>query len=602
MKVELPAPLHLPQSLQALLDHVPIGMAIFDLQWRYLYINSTLAESNGLAAEQHLGRSVKEILPDVADTIESLLAKVVATASPIIDYPVSGIAGGAQKRKRQWLASYYPSFDDERVVVGVSAVVRDVTEQHDALLQARQSEGRLQQVLDSLFVFVGMLTPDGTLVEANRAPLEAAGISIEDVRGLKFWDCFWWNHDAGVQQQLMESVRRVAAGEIVRYDVTVRMKNDSRMTIDFMMAPLFDASGAVINLIPSAIDVTTRVENQIALRESEELFRKAVEVSPNGMALVSEDGHFRAVNTRMAEMFRYELDELNGLTIENLIPSEYRHRHESLFKGFFRESASRDMAGRRPLFALRKDGSKFPVEVGLNPIPNISKPLVLATIMDISSRRLAEQAVERNLMEKTALLGEVHHRVKNNLQVISSLLSLQASRAPKELRPLFNESQVRVRAMALIHQLLYERNDFSQVEMGEYLSKLVALLGELMLRGRSDIKLTVQSHLPVMLNLRQAVPCGLLVNELITNAIKHAFLPGCGGDITVELTADENGSRTICISDTGMGLPESVKLGETESLGFQLIPLLAEQAGGTLEIHRGNGTRFLISINQGHES
>ncbi|HEX2245221.1 MAG TPA: histidine kinase dimerization/phosphoacceptor domain -containing protein, partial [Gammaproteobacteria bacterium] len=258
-------------------------------------------------------------------------------------------------------------------------------------------------------------------------------------------------------------------------------------------------------------------------------------------------------------------------------------------------------------------------------------------LIDITERKHAEEALRRAhddldervqertaelsaaLQEKATLLQEVHHRVKNNLQVISSLLDLQAAHTQDpRLGNLLAESQSRVRAMVLIHQLLYERKDFSRVHLGEYLERLGRLLASSYGVKEKCVALRVEAD-EVYIKLDRAVPCGLLINELVTNAFKHAFppppspsplvrtptpyLPGgqgegggggnrpAYGEIRIELRAAK-GEAVLTVSDNGVGLPAGLDLAKAQSLGLQLVAVLTDQIGGTLAVRSGPGTRF----------
>ena len=587
--------------LDATLNVVPHGMALLDTDFRYLSINTCLAQSNGLPVDAHLGRTVREVLPMAADRIEELLQRVLSTGLPVIDEVVMepGVEpgpGAPREAARCWRASYHPYRDEQGSLQGVLALVQDVTLQRQNELQNEAHERHLQRLLNTLFAFVGILLPDGTLIETNQAPLDAAGIGMDAVLGRKFWDCHWWNYDPGVQGQLRDSVGQAAQGEVVRFDVVMRSREDGRITTDLMLAPLRDSAGVITHLIASSIDISSRQQSEQELRQSEERFRQAVESSPDGMAMVDIHGRLQMVNGKMVALFGYSREEFLGMTIEMLMPERYRARHPSLRQTFFAQPSAREMAQRRELYARRRDGSEFPVEIGLNPITTSQSQRVLATIVDVTDRKAAQLQIERALGEKTALLGEVHHRVKNNLQVVSSLLSLQARHAPPQAQALLEESQRRVKAMALIHQLLYERHDFNEIDLGTYLERLASLLRESMLRGRPHVQLLVHHRHKVALDLQRAVPCGLLVTELVTNALKHAFPDQRPGEVQVILDRDAQGRGRIVVSDNGIGLPEGPALGQARSLGFQLIPLLVEQLQGQLHMASEQGTRFDVVL------
>ncbi len=167
---------------------------------------------------------------------------------------------GADGVFRIFLTRVIPLKDEEGRVVQWFGTNTDISHQKRAERQLRESEAHVRRVLDTLFSFVGVMTPDGTLQEVNRAPLELAGISAEAVLGKKFWDCHWWNYSAAVQAQLREAIESAACGQISRYDVVVRMAGESRMTIDFMLAPMRDSEGRITHLIPSGVDITARKE------------------------------------------------------------------------------------------------------------------------------------------------------------------------------------------------------------------------------------------------------------------------------------------------------------------------------------------------------
>jgi two-component sensor histidine kinase len=264
---------------------------------------------------------------------------------------------------------------------------------------------------------------------------------------------------------------------------------------------------------------------------------------------------------------------------------------------------TRDMAGRRELYALRKDGSEFQAEIGLNALNIVGGEHVLAAIVDVTKRKADQAILEKALGEKTVLLNEVHHRVKNNLQVVCSLLNLQSRTAPADARVMLEDSQKRVKAMALIHQLFYERSDFSTVDLGLYLRRLASLLRESLGEARARVSIEVDAPSNIIMDLQRSVPCGLLINELVTNAIKHAFPDGRSGAIRVSTELLDPSRARIIVSDNGVGVPPHVTPGdESSSLGFQLIPLFVDQLGGELRLVREAGSRFELYFKPGMES
>lgn len=336
----------------------------------------------------------------------------------------------------------------------------------------------------------------------------------------------------------------------------------------------------------------------------EESFRRVVEWSPSAMVMINREGIMVLVNAQTERMFNYGRETLVGQPVEILIPERFRHGHRLFRSTYFDSPTPRPMGIGRDLAGCRSDGSEFPIEIGLNPLDTEAGPMVLASIIDITDRLRAQQRLEDALHEKTILLNEVHHRVKNNLQVITSLLNLQADHAADpELRAILTESCGRVKAMALTHQLLYERKDFSRVDLGDYLQRLVQSI-RATYRATGD-RITLQLALPeesVHLDLERAIPCGLLVNELVTNAYKHAFPGERRGQIVIELAEDggtgerNEGRITLSVADDGVGLPSDEALAQSGSLGLQLVPLFVDQVHGRSGFEREGGTRFTMSF------
>jgi PAS domain S-box-containing protein len=329
-----------------------------------------------------------------------------------------------------------------------------------------------------------------------------------------------------------------------------------------------------------------------ALAKSEARFRGVVEAAPNAMVMIRDNGLIEMVNAQAERVFGYSRAELLGQPVEMLVPERFRGHHPVLRGSFFGDPKSRPMGAGRDLYGLRKDGSQFPVEIGLNPIDTEEGAMVLSAILDISDRKSKEQRIEAALKEKEVLLGEVHHRVKNNLQIIHSLLYLQAAKVKDEsLAKLLRESQNRIKSMALIHQTLYESKDFARVDFGLFLDTLVPTLVSSYAIETSKVTLAIDAA-EASLPISAAIPCGLIVNELISNALKHAFPDGRRGGIAVDLRRERGRTIVLSVRDDGVGLPAEFDLDTAATLGLQLVRLLADQLGAEIDVHRSNPTRF----------
>jgi PAS domain S-box-containing protein len=312
------------------------------------------------------------------------------------------------------------------------------------------------------------------------------------------------------------------------------------------------------------------------------------------MMAVSGDGQIVMMNARAGQQFGYEKSEMLGWPIERLVTRPYDARHPAVRSEFF-ISAQSGLAGPdQMLSALHRDGHKFPVEIRSARIETSDGPILLLGFVDISAKGHEAARILAALKEKEILLAEIHHRVKNNLQIVSSLLDLQAGRVGDQTtRDLLRDSQNRIHSMALIHQALYGSNDFESVDFAQFSATLLSALTESYSvdPGRIVIRVDVE---PVQLPIDTAVPCGLVVNELITNALKHAFPNQNHGEIRIALTRQVGNEVLLSVSDNGIGLPDHVDIMRTETIGLQLVELLADQLDGEISIHRVDPTRFSL--------
>ena len=219
---------------------------------------------------------------------------------------------------------------------------------------------------------------------------------------------------------------------------------------------------------------------------------------------------------------------------------------------------------------------------------------LLGTVLDITDRKEAEEQIRRSLHEKEVLLREIHHRVKNNMQIISSLLNLQAAGTiDAHAKEILKESQQRVRSMALIHENLYQADNFSNIDLNDYIRSIVVNLFHSYNRNeiRSDI-----SVVPLRLNLDAAIPCGLIVNELVSNALKYAFPSDQRGTITISVSITEMHIVLLDVSDDGVGMPAAFSIESVQTLGLQLVRSLVQQLHGSFSITGEKGTHVHIEF------
>ena len=215
---------------------------------------------------------------------------------------------------------------------------------------------------------------------------------------------------------------------------------------------------------------------------------------------------------------------------------------------------------------------------------------------ELAQRRQAEAQLTASLREKEILLKEVHHRVKNNLQIVSSLLELQSDALDDAtLLAQFRDSQDRIRSMALVHETLYQSQELARLDLARYIHTLSAQLVQSYNIDPQRISVRIQVD-PIVLDMDQAIPCGLILNELLSNAFKYAFPQNRTGEVYVELQADTAQQAALVVRDNGIGFPDEIDFRHTESLGLQLVAMLTEQLQGTIALERADGTIFTLTF------
>lgn len=341
-------------------------------------------------------------------------------------------------------------------------------------------------------------------------------------------------------------------------------------------------------LLNLQLEITEHKQSEEALRESEERFCHFMDRFP-GLAYIKDgDGRMLFANKGFATFLGLEWQNIRGKMTRELFPSDFAKQIDeddqlTLVRGTGREIEE--------TFNDRYWMThKFPIVIA-NAVP-----LLGGITLDITERKLAEAALRASLEEKDALLKEVHHRVKNNLQIICSLLNLQAVRTQNtEALDILQEAKNRVHSMALLHETLYRSGNLTRVDFAGYIKKICAHVFRS--HGTKADSIQLEHRLAaISLGLDHAVPCGLLINELVSNALKHAFPEGRSGRITVGLEKRPDGFLVVTVADTGVGLPPGLDLHQTQTLGHQLVYLLARQLGGGVEVERDVGTLFRIAF------
>jgi|GEM_PF-2139376 len=377
------------------------------------------------------------------------------------------------------------------------------------------------------------------------------------------------------------------------------LKEEIDQSIRFLRTGFYMVCGI---LMPFSLVLLWKVFNRVedsrrktkeALGKSESRYRTLVDNLQDGL-FIACNGKVAFVNGAFARMAGYENDEIVGMELRDFMaPVPENEACAQVCSKEGSEKGSEELQ-----FRLRRQGGEPGPLVKLKSaeVDHEGCAAVAGIITDITPFKLAEDEIRRALEEKEVLLGEIHHRVKNNMQVICSLLELQGEYSGNALlREMLHDSQTRIRSMALVYEKLHQSSSLAKIPLKSYIENLVAALCRFQPGQANGISIDKEKIEDIHLGIDDAVPCGLVLNELIANCFKHAFPDGRTGEIRIEAHALDDAVLEMKVKDNGVGIPESLDPRSSSSLGLELVTGLVEhQLGGEWELRRGGGTEFVL--------
>jgi len=389
----------------------------------------------------------------------------------------------------------------------------------------------------------------------------------------------------------------IETGQFFEYDLQATLPSGKQVYLTARLRPIKDAQGHVIKLFGTVQDITERKQTEAALTKSEEKFRKIFYTSPDSMNITHlENGLYISINPGFTRTTGYTEEDIIGKNaIEAKIWDNIEDR-QKLVDGLKKDGEVTNLG-----VAFRTKGNNLRYGLISASIIDLSGvPYILSIIRDITERKQAEEKIRNSLVEKEVLLKEVHHRVKNNLMIIIGLIKMQEAKADNEMfNPLMQELEGRIRSMALVHEGLYKSADLAHVNLQNYIEMMSGQI-HAQFGAERDIRFSVQAA-GVDVNLDSAVPCGLILNELLTNAFKHGFpdnRPGSGaGNCEINVIVNQaGGMNVLTVADNGVGLPADLDWEKSEALGLRLIKMLSKQINSSIELDRSTGTVFRLKF------
>ena len=446
----------------------------------------------------------------------------------------------------------------------------------------RESEGKLRSIFRAAPIGIGLVN-NRLLGWTNDRFQKMIGYTAEELQG-RSARMLYPNDE---EYEYVGSEKYAQIEECGTGTVETRLMRKDGTLIDVLLSstPL-DPADLSAGITFTALDITGRKRDHIALEESEEKYRSMMEALSESAYICSEDLRITYMNPAMEKRIGFHAV---GESCHRVVYGQDERCPWCVFdrvrKG---ESVETEIYS-------HKDGRHY--QLSNSPIFHLDGSISKMTISrDITERKINEEKIKASLEEKGVMLREIHHRIKNNMQIISSLLSLQANKIRySKYRELFNESRNRILSMALVHERLYKSENLARVDFARYAEDLVKNLLRSYNLMTAKIKFQIEVT-DINLGVDVAIPCALIINELVSNSLKYAFPNGKGGELRIDFKRDMMDRYTLSVSDDGVGLPSYLDFRKAKSFGLQLVNTLTGQLKGDIELDNTGGAKFTITF------
>jgi PAS domain S-box-containing protein len=586
------------------------GVITTNADGRVELLNPVAERLTGWTLNEARGRPLEEVFhivnEETRQEVDNPICRVVREGQ-VIGLANHTLLIGRDGTEHAVADSGAPIRNEAGEIMGVVLVFRDQTAERAAHEAMRGERLRLRTLIDAMPDYIFVKDAQSRFVTTNSAHLRAIGAgSLEEVVGKTDLELF----PRELADRYYKDERRIInSGEpLLDREERVIEHSGAEKYVLTTKIPLRDEQGHVTGLVGISRDITGRKRAEEALSRSNQELRDTLlqlERSRDMLQLIIESIPVRVF---------WKDKQLRYLGCNTLFARDagFSHPRDLLGKDDFamgwraeaeiyRADDRRVIESRQPKMNIIEpqttpEGAKVWLSTSKVPlqVPNGDVIGVLGAYEDITERKKDEEKLRAALEEREVMLREIHHRVKNNMQIISSLLRLQSRYAKDDkAQEVLNESQNRIRSIALIHENLYQSQDFSRIDFSDYLTRMITHLFAIYKVDSRRIKYQVDAK-NVRLDINQAIPCGLIINELITNALKHAFPEDREGEVLVRMRPLDGDGYELAVKDNGVGLPKGFDLRQKGSLGFQIVSDLVKQIEGSIEIRRDAGTEIII--------
>ncbi|MEH1817650.1 MAG: PAS domain S-box protein [Nostoc sp.] len=577
---------------QAFMNNSPVLAWITDSDGRVLYLNQTYLRTFNLLPEQVIGQSIFDLYP--AEIARQHFAHIQTVSQTNLVLEVLEVAPRPDGTLGEFLVYKFP-------ILGLSAqklvgrVAIDITERKILERELAHKQKLLDTFINSAPVGISILDRELRYSLINEALAEINGIPAAVHIGKTPWEIV--PDIAQKQEQVFQHV--LITGEpILDLEISGETPKLPGVIRTWLASyfPIQSEADEPISIGVVVVEISDRKRTEQMLELQAVITRNMAE----GICLVrATDGVFVYANPKFEQMFGYEPGELIGKHVSIVNYGDENNTPEDVHQ-VLRTVILEHGEATYEVHNLKKDGTPFWCSATASIFEHPEYGSVIVAIQqDITEQKQAEEKIKASLKEKEVLLKEIHHRVKNNLGIVSSLLQMQCRRTQDPVvTAILRDSQNRIASIALVHEKLYRSQDLADIDFAQYIPDLTTHLFDSYNVSSSKIKLKIQVD-GASLDIETAIPCGLIINELVSNALKYAFIGNRGGEIQVKFFQESDGTLILIIRDNGVGLPENFDSNQAKTLGITLVQGLVKQLRGKLEIDSQQGTQFKIIFTNG---
>ncbi len=564
-------------------NHSPLAMIKWDADFNIIEWSERAKEITGYPREMVMGYS-----PEVFDFYGDDLSVVKSN----MDYLLSGEGDKTHFEVTMYhrdghliYLSIHTSVmrDENGDLISVLTFIEDVTDEKQIDLKYQRL---FENANDGIFIIQG-----DEFIECNNRVVNIFGLdSKEQILGRSPKDFSPPNQPDGQQSALKahKKIQEALDGTPQVFEWQHQTLEGKPIDVEVSLNRLQMAEDIYVQAIVR--DLTEQKKAQEKLRKSEELFRKLFLKAPGAMVMIDPQNRVQKVNKSFEDLFGYSEEELLNQDIDKIIVGDEDDQFVPRMpnKGFEEDKFFTD------IIRYTKEGEQLNLLLGAIPVYLDDQPIAgFGIYVDVTEQKRYQEQLQQSVEEKQVLLEEIHHRVKNNLAIISGMLQLQAFEAEnQEIRNALNDGQLRIQSIGIVHELLYQSENFIDISFEDYISKLIDTIKDTLPFNHQHIDVQVDTG-DVLLDINQAIPSAILINELVTNAYKHAFSENEPG--IIEIILNESGQEiSITVRDNGRGLPENFSVENHTSIGMNLIESLTNQLEGKLFYTSNGGAEFKV--------